>query len=160
MHGVSTHQDGLFLLPYNRACEDSQLYAGEREFSNYSSFQMMVFFESGTSHKILMVSSLWNHRIIRIHPCGLVPKWMGLRCQFRGDWFQRIASVTSESDSNTFAGEDTQCHLSYYSFGLTTDMNSFSLSLSLSQNPPVPTAQGIKNAPGARNHYYLLLFVC
>ena len=38
-----------------------------------------------------------------LHPRGLVPKSKGLRCQFRGDWSQWMASFTSESDSNAFA---------------------------------------------------------
>ena len=45
---------------------------------------------------MLMVTSLWNHRML--HPRGLVPKLLGLRCQFRGDWSQGIASLSSESD--------------------------------------------------------------
>ena len=43
-----------------------------------------------------------------------------------------MAILTSESDSNT---SETQCHLSYYFFSLTTDVNR------VSQNPRVPAAQ-------------------
>ena len=94
----------------------------ERAFSNYSSVQRIILFKCGTSHKIKMVTSLWHHRVF--HPCGLMKNLLGLRCQFCGDWSQRIASLTSESDSYTFASEETQHH---YSFSLTTNMNRISL---------------------------------
>ena len=44
-----------------------------------------------------------------LHPLGLVPKSKGLQCQFRGDRSQpiAIATLSSESDSNTFADEET-----------------------------------------------------
>jgi hypothetical protein len=67
-----------------------------------------------------------------------------------------MASFTSESDSNTFAGEEMQRHLSYYFFSLTTDMNP------ASQNPRVPAAwDGLTGyVPGVCVHYILLLTVC
>ena len=110
-----------------------QLLAGEQSFSNYSGVQRIILFRSGTSHKILMVTSPWYH--LMLHPLGLVPRWKGLPSQFRGDWSQRMASSTSESDSNTFTCEEMQYNLSYYFFSLTTDMNCFA------QNPQVPAEQ-------------------
>ena len=89
-----------------------------------------------------------------LHPRGLVPKLLGLRSQLRGDWSQRImvASITSESDSNTFAGEEMQRHLLYYFFSLTTDMNPFS------PIPQVPAAKPGRrnntNIAGVRVHYF------
>ena len=53
-----------------------------------------------------------------------------------------MQGLTSESDSNTFfAGEETQGHLSFYFFSLTTDINR------ASKNPRVPAAQ-----PGSDKH--------
>ena len=69
-----------------------------------------------------------------LHPRGLGPILLGLRCQFPGDWSQRKATFTSESDSNTFTGKKIQYHLSCYFFSLTTDINR------VSQNPLVPAA--------------------
>ena len=69
---------------------------------------MIILFRSGTSHEMLMVTSLWHRR--SLHPHGLVPNSKGLRCQFRGDWSQRMASLTSKSDSNTSGSEETQHH--------------------------------------------------
>ena len=62
-----------------------------------------------------------------------------------------MASFSSESDSNSIAGEEMQRHSSYYS--LTPEMNSFS------QNPRVPAVQeGERNAtrsvPGVRVHCF------
>ena len=59
-----------------------------------------------------------------------------------------MTSFTSESDSNTFAGEKIQRHI-YYFFSLTTDVNRSS------QNPRVPAAQSRVNdcIPGVRVHY-------
>ena len=102
---------------------------------------------------ILMVTSLWHHRTL--HPRGLVPNSKGPLCQFRGDWSQPIASLTSESDFSTFAGEGTQCHLSWYSYSL--DINHDS------QNPRVPAMQERHTqrfnfgVAGVRVHYYFLL---
>ena len=81
---------------------------------------------------MLMVTSLCDQCFF--HPCGLVTKLLSLRSQYRGDWFQRMTSLTSESDSNTCAGEERH-HLSYYFFSLTTDINR------ASKNPRVPAAQ-------------------
>ena len=78
-----------------------------------------------------MVTSPWDH--CGILPRGLVPRLPRLRCQFRGDWSQRITTSTSESDSNTLAGEEMQHHLSYYFFSLTTDMNRDSQNLRVPQ---------------------------
>jgi hypothetical protein len=63
---------------------------------------------------------------------------------------------TSESDSNTFVGEEMQRHLSYCFFSLTTDLNRFS------RNPRVAAAwDGLAGCvPGVRVHYILLLTVC
>ena len=74
---------------------------------NYSTVQRITLFQSGTSHKLVMVPSLWHHRML--HPHGLVPNLLGLRCQFRGDWSQRIATHTSKSDFNTSGNKETQC---------------------------------------------------
>ena len=41
------------------------------------------YFASGTSHEMLIVTSPLDHRLL--HPRGLVPKLLGLRCQFCGD---------------------------------------------------------------------------
>ena len=88
-----------------------------------------------------MVTSLWHHR--GLHPRGLVPNSKGPLCHFRGDWSQRIASLTSESDSNTFA----ESHLSYYSFSLTTDI------FRVSKNPRVPAVQRVEyRGYGVRVH--------
>ena len=59
-----------------------------------------------------------------------------------------MTSFTSESDSNTFAGEKIQRHI-YYFFSLTTDVNRSS------QNPRVPAAQSSVTGciPGVRVHY-------
>ena len=73
-------------------------------------------FRSGTSQMILMVTSPWNHRLLR--PRGLVSILLGLLSQFRGDWSQWMTSFSSESDSNTFTGEVMQCHLLYYIFSV------------------------------------------
>ena len=88
-----------------------------------------------------MVTSSWDH--VLLLPLGLVPRWKGLQCQFRGDWSQRMASSTSESDSNTFAYEEMQYHFSYYFFSLTTDMNCFA------QNPQVPAVKKHMDYRGA-----------
>ena len=72
------------------------------EFSNHSSVQRIILFQSMTSQTTPMVTSLWRHRIL--HPGGLVPNLLRLRCQCLGDWSQRMASLTSESDSIIFAG--------------------------------------------------------
>ena len=107
-------------------------------------------YRSGKSQIVLIVTSPWHHRML--HPRGLVPTLLGLRCQFRGDWSQQMATITSESDSTTFAGEVIQRHLSYYLFSLTTDMNS------VSQNTQVPAVQqgNTKTGQGVRFHYCLL----
>ena len=80
----------------------------------------------------------------------------GLRCQFRGDLSQRMASLTSESDSTPITGEEMQRHLSYHFFSLTTDTNR------VSQNPRVPVAQQDAEqwSLGVRVHNFLLLAVC
>ena len=57
-----------------------------------------------------------------LQPRGLAPALLGLQCQLRGDWSQRIASFTSESDSNTFAGS-VICH-TMFSVSLWTMMTS------------------------------------
>ena len=54
---------------------------------------------------IPMVTSSWRF-LVSSHPYGLVPILLGLRCLFRGDWSQRMASFTSESDSNIFGRGD------------------------------------------------------
>jgi hypothetical protein len=62
-----------------------------------------------------------------------------------------MASLTSESDSTTFAGEEMQRHLTYYFFSLTSDMNH------VSQSPPVPAApQGMTDITirEVRVHYF------
>ena len=89
------------------------------------------------------------------HPRGLVPKLLGLKCQFRGDWSQRKANPTSESDSTTFAGEEMQRHLSYYFFSLTTDING------VCQNPRVPAAERSMTitAPGVRAHCFFCFWL-
>ena len=101
-----------------------------------------------------MVTSPSYHRMLQLR--GLVSTWQGLECQFRGDWSQRIASLTSESDSNTFAGDEMQ-HI--YLFSLTTAMNRYS------HNPRVPTTREFvfklkSSVPGVRVHYSLLLAFC
>ena len=117
-------------------------------FSNYSVVQRIILFQSGTSHKMLMVTSLWHVRML--HPCGLVPNFWRLWCQFRGGWSQPIANLTSEFDSNTFAGEETQHHLSYFFFSsLTTDVNR------VSQNPRVPASHGEPRTNGVRIHFII-----
>ena len=55
---------------------------------------------------MLMVTFPWDQSLF--HPGGLVSIWLGLRCQFCGDWSsQRIASqsLTGECDSNAFIAE-------------------------------------------------------
>ena len=92
-----------------------------------------------------MVTSPWHHLM---HPGGLVPIWLGLRCQFRGDWSQLIPSITSGCDSNPFVCEEMQHHCSYHFFSLTTDMNS--------RKPKVATVQDRKpegDVPEVRVHY-------
>ena len=74
-------------------------------------FMIKIFFRSGTSQMILMVISLWHRRIL--HPRGLGPNLLGLRCQFLGDWSQPIANLTSESDFHWQAG---RCNLFYHLF--------------------------------------------
>ena len=62
-----------------------------------------------------------------------------------------MTSFTSESNSNPFAGEEMQRHLSYYFFSLTTDVNR------VSQNPLVPAAQSVNlntGVPGVRVHFF------
>ena len=132
-----------------------QALPGEQSFSNYSGVQRIILFRSGTSHKILMVTSSWDH--VLLPPLGLVPRWKGLQCQFRGDWSQRMASSTSESDSNTFECEEMQYHLSYYFFSLTTDVNCSA------QNPQVPAVKkdiGYYSACGVRVLFFFLLAIC
>ena len=97
----------------------------------------------------LMVTSLWHHP--SLHPRGLVPNSKGPQCQFRGDWSEPMASLTSESVSNTFA----ECHLSYYSFSLTTDISR------VSQSPLVPAlleSNRKSDVPGVRVHFPLIYF--
>ena len=55
---------------------------------------------------------------VMLYRRGLVLNLLGLRCQFRGDWSQRMAGFSSESDY-TIAGEE-QRDFSYYFFSLTT----------------------------------------
>ena len=65
-----------------------------------------------------------------------------------------MASFTSESDSNSFAGE-MQPHWSYYFFSLTTDVNR------VYQNPVVPTVtQNWYNNIKVRAHFVLHPAVC
>ena len=65
-----------------------------------------------------------------------------------------MASFTSESDSNSFAGE-MQPHWSYYFFSLTTDVNR------IYQNPVVPTVtQNWYNNIKVRAHFVLHPAVC
>ena len=91
-------------------------------------------------------------------PRGLVPNLLGLRSQFRGDWSQRIAGFTSESDFNTIIAGEEQRDLSYYFFSLTTDIDR------ASKNPQVPEASqsgffsGLNS--GVRVLFFLLLAVC
>ena len=92
--------------------------------------QRIILFWSGTSHMMLMVTSSWHHRML--HPRGLVLRWLGLRFQFRGDWYQRIAHFSSQSDHNTFCG--IICHTFFFS-SLTSDLDPFS------RNPRVSAAQ-------------------
>ena len=62
-----------------------------------------------------------------------------------------MASLSSESDSNTFA----ECHLSYYSFSLTTDI------LRVSKNPQVPAVQRVDYLGyGVRVHSIIRLAFC
>jgi hypothetical protein len=72
-----------------------------------------------------------------------------------------MESITSESDSSTFSGEEMQRHLSKF-FSLTTDVNP------ASQNPRVPGSaahRGMRfelesNIPGVRVHNFCFwLFV-
>ena len=67
------------------------------------SAQRLNLFRSGTSHMIILVTSSWHHGVSVpvIHPPsgGLVPIWLGLGCQFRGNWSQRREILTSESHS-------------------------------------------------------------
>ena len=100
MHAVQPHPDGLFLFQNNGGSEKVLLVPGERAFSVYSIVQRIILFQSGTSQMMLMVTSLWHHRTT-LHPGGLVPNLPGPRCQFRGDWSEPIASLSSESVSNT-----------------------------------------------------------
>ena len=67
-----------------------------------------------------MVTSTWDQHMLQ--PRGLAPALLGLQCQLRGDWSQRIANFTSESDSNTFAGS-VICH-TMFSVSLWTMMSS------------------------------------
>ena len=63
----------------NYSCEQVN-----EHFLNYSSAQKINFFQSGTSHMMLMVTYPCDHFMI----CGLVLKrleLLGLRCLFRGD---------------------------------------------------------------------------
>ena len=88
---------------------------------------------------MLMVTSPCKHstvvRGMMLHTRGLVPNLLGLRRQFRGDWSQRMAGFTSESDSNTIIAGEEKRGLSYYFFSVTTDINR------ASKNPQVPEAQ-------------------
>ena len=120
-------------------------------FSNYSVVQRIILFQSGTPHKMLMVTSLWHVRVPVLHPCGLVLNFWRLWCQFRGGWSQPMANLTSEFDSNTFAGEETQHHFLYFFFSsLTTDVNR------VSQNPRVPASHGEhRSTPGVRIHFII-----
>ena len=60
LHDGGPHPDCLFLLRKNGDCEKEPLSGlpGERAFSNYSIVQRIILFQSGTSHKTLMVTSL------------------------------------------------------------------------------------------------------
>ena len=61
-----------------------------------------------------------------------------------------MASHTSKSVSNTSGSEETQYHLSYCFFSLTTDVNFVSL------NPQVPTAQRLDHdGPGVSVHFII-----
>ena len=105
---------------------------------------MINLFRSGTSQMTLMVTSSSGHHLV-LHPRGLVPRLLGLWCQFRGDWSQRITTSTSESDFNILQARryNIICHTIFFS--LTTNMNHDS------QNPRVPTAQD-KGVPGCAVH--------
>ena len=74
-------------------------------------------------------------------------------CQSRGDWSQRMASLTSEYDSNSFVGEEMQHQLSHYFSSFTKDMNRDT------QYPFVPAVQKGKSkdyghVPGVRVHVF------
>ena len=66
-----------------------------------------------------------------------------------------MANLTSKFDSNTFAGKETQHHLSYFFFSsLTTDVNR------VSQNPRVPASPGERpGSPGVRIHFIICFWV-
>ena len=62
----------------------------------------MILQHFSASHVILlMVTSPSWRRYHMLHSRGLVPIWLGLTCQFHGDWSQRMVATcgfTSESD--------------------------------------------------------------
>ena len=63
---------------------------------------------------------IYGRSFLAIGPSGLVTILLDQPCQFRGGWSKRIVvAFSSESDSNTFTNEETQYHISYYSFSLT-----------------------------------------
>ena len=74
-----------------------------------------------------------------------------------------MSDLFSESDSNIFAIEE--CHLSYHSFSLTSDIL---FRVFQSQNPRVPEAQVEaaqrskfgQSVIGVRVRYFLLLAIC
>ena len=123
-------------------------------FSNYSVVQRIILFQSGTPHKMLMVTSLWHVRVPVLHPCGLVPNFWRLWCQFRGGWSQPMANLTSEFDSNTFAGKETQHHLLYFFFF----QSHYGRESRLSESTSACVAwRASKYSRGAYPFYYLLL---
>ena len=108
---------------------------------------------SGSSNVILLMVTSQSRWIL--HPIfGLVPKLRSLRCQSRGDWSQRMASLSSECDSNTFVGKEMQHQLSHYFSSLTTDMNRDA------RNPRVPGAYEQGFFVGVRVNVFLLLAIC
>ena len=89
-----------------------------------------------------------------IHRHGLVLKWRGLECQFRGDWSQRIASLTSESDPPLLQARrfSVICH-TIFSASLPTWIASLRIHVCLRRN-------NLKASPGhiLRGYVSIIIF--
>ena len=102
---------------------------------------------------------IYGRSFLAIGPSGLVTILLDQPCQFRhgGGWSKRIVvAFSSESDSNTFTNEETQYHISYYSFSLTM---AWIASLITHEYPWRNNLQSIL-VVWVYVHYFLLLAVC
>ena len=118
----------------------------------------MILQHFSASHVILLMVTSRRYNILHSRGLVTVPIWQGLRCQFHGDWSQRMASLTSECVSNTLVGEEMQHQLSHYFSSLYGQESR--LSASTSACDAERQLEGFFWCSRVRVHFFcLLLFV-